>query len=153
MESNNAWSQFQALSNLLCKSLEFPRKYEHSNIDSVGRNRELWLSLSDTKVSTNESERILISFLIFPPNISCGFQEWQLPVKRNHPTGLELCQKSIFFFQTPITHDFSPCMPVHSGENLYKEKIVFEALFLHPFTHSHIQCCLTFYYVRHCCRC
>lgn len=38
-------------------------------------------------------------------------------------------------FQTPIAHDFSPYMHVHSGEIVYKKKIVIGVLFLHPSTH------------------
>lgn len=44
-------------------------------------------------------------------------------------------------------------MHVHSGESLYKKKIVFRALFLYPFTHSHIQFWLRACYLRHYCTC
>lgn len=136
----------------LAQSSLFDSEYWDSNIDSVGRNRQRVLCLLDVKFSTNESERIFLCYYLF--EASHGFWAQQLLVKRNHQHRLRGRWK-VHLYQTPVAHDFSPYMHVHSGKNLYTKKIVIRALFLHPFIHSFthpvlFECLL---YTRRWCRC
>lgn len=136
----------------LAQSSLFDSEYWDSNIDSVGRNRQRLLCLLDVKFSTNESERIFLCYYLF--EASHGFWAQQLLVKRNHQHRLRGRWK-VHLYQTPVAHDFSPYMHVHSGKNLYTKKIVIWALFLHPFIHSFthpvlLECLL---YTRHWYRC